>query len=90
MPEIMRLFGMRFFFYSREHEPIHVHVRNSDGKAKFAILPEGVVLVSNDGIKMKDIRAAEMILEENKELAIQKWIEHFGLGADDDDSEDMV
>lgn len=89
MPEIMRLFGMRFFFYSREHEPIHVHVRNADGKAKFAISPDGVVLVSNDGIKMKDIRAAEMILEENKELAIQKWNEHFGFG-DDDDSEDMV
>ncbi|MCH3993188.1 MAG: DUF4160 domain-containing protein [Prevotella sp.] len=24
---------MRFFFYSREHEPIHVHVKNADGKA---------------------------------------------------------
>ena len=24
MPEILRMFGMRFFFYSREHEPIHV------------------------------------------------------------------
>lgn len=45
MPEILRMFGMRFFFYSREHEPIHVHVKNADGKAKFDILPEGIVLV---------------------------------------------
>lgn len=27
MPEILRMFGMRFYFYSREHEPIHVHVK---------------------------------------------------------------
>ena len=47
MPEILRMFGMRFFFYSREHEPIHVHVKSA-------------------------------VLEENKELAIEKWNEYFG------------
>ncbi|MBQ9212480.1 MAG: DUF4160 domain-containing protein [Bacteroidales bacterium] len=78
MPEILRMFGIRFFFYSREHEPIHVHVKNADGKAKFDILPEGVVLVKNEGMKQKDIKAAEMVLEENKELAIEKWNEYFG------------
>ena len=45
MPEILRMFGMRFYFYSREHEPIHVHVKSADGKAKFDILPEGIVIV---------------------------------------------
>ena len=49
MPEILRMFGMRFFFYSREHEPIHVHVKSADGKAKFDILPEGIVLVKKRG-----------------------------------------
>lgn len=85
MPEILRMFGMRFFFYSREHEPIHVHVKNSDGKAKFDILPEGIVLVKNEGIKTKDIKAAEMVLEENKELAIEKWKEYFGKSLNDED-----
>ncbi|MBR6196541.1 MAG: DUF4160 domain-containing protein [Bacteroidaceae bacterium] len=70
MPEILRIFGLRFYFYSREHEPIHVHVKNADGKAKFDILPEGVKLVYNQGMKNKDIKCAEMVLEENKELAI--------------------
>ena len=60
MPEILRMFGMRFFFYSREHEPIHVHVKSADGNAKFEILPEGIVLVKNEGLKPKDIKAAEM------------------------------
>ena len=76
---------MRFFFYSREHEPIHVHVKNADGKAKFDIQPEGVILVKNEGIKMKDIKAAEMVLEENKELAIEKWNEYFGRSLNNED-----
>lgn len=79
------MFGMRFFFYSREHEPIHVHVKNADGKAKFDILPEGIVLVENKGIKIKDIKAAEMVLEENKELAIEKRNEYFGKSVNDED-----
>lgn len=35
MPEIFNLFGYSFFFWSREHEPIHVHVEGSDGYATF-------------------------------------------------------
>ena len=85
MPEILRMFGMRFFFYSREHEPIHVHVKSADGNAKFEILPEGIVLVRNEGLKPKDIKAAEMVLEENKELAIEKWNDYFGRNVTNED-----
>ena len=79
------MFGLRFFFYSREHEPIHVHVKSADGKAKFDILPEGIVLVKNEGLKPKDVKAAEMVLEENKELAIEKWNEYFGGSLNNED-----
>ena len=36
------------------------------------------VMVYNKGMKSKDIRCAEMVLEENKELAVAKWNEYFG------------
>ncbi len=85
MPEIFRIFGMRFFFYSREHEPMHVHVKNADGRAKFDITQEGIVLVKNEGLKIKDIKAAEMVLEENRELAIEKWNEYFGKSLNNED-----
>ena len=39
----------------------------------------------NKGIKIKDIKAAEMVLEENKELAIEKWNEYFGKSINDED-----
>lgn len=37
-----------------------------------------MVLVYNNGLKNKDLRAAEMVLEENHDLAIAKWKEYFG------------
>ena len=77
MPELFRMFGLKFSFWSREHEPIHVHVENADGEAKFDILPEGVSLRENYGIKPKDLKLAEKILEENKDLAISKWKKFF-------------
>ena len=37
MPEILRLFGLIFSIYTRDHQPPHVHVRNADGEAKFIV-----------------------------------------------------
>lgn len=77
MPTILILFGIRFFFYSREHEPVHVHIETGDGRAKFEIDPE-VRLVENKGVKNKDIKLAESIIEENRELIINEWKERRG------------
>lgn len=35
MPEIFRFFGFSFYFYSKEHDPLHVHVEGNGGMAKF-------------------------------------------------------
>jgi len=75
MPELFRLFGIRFFFFSNEHLPIHVHIENGDGDAKFEIKP--VKLVNNNGIKNKDLKLAESIIEENEELIEKRWLEYF-------------
>ncbi|WP_426667749.1 DUF4160 domain-containing protein [Mucilaginibacter sp. McL0603] len=75
MPELFRLFGIRFFFFSNEHLPIHVHIENADGDAKFEIKP--VKLVNNNGIKNKDLKLAESIIEENEELIEKRWKEYF-------------
>ncbi|TDG36278.1 DUF4160 domain-containing protein [Pedobacter changchengzhani] len=76
MPTLFIIFGLRFFFYSNEHLPIHIHVKNADGEAKFEV--ENVVLISNKGLKKKDVALASAIIEENKEIIINKWNEHHG------------
>jgi hypothetical protein len=37
MPTLFYALGLRFHFFSHDHEPIHVHVQNADGKAKYEI-----------------------------------------------------
>ena len=75
MPELLRIFGLRFFFYSNDHTPPHVHVRNSDGEARFSINP--VMLIENRGLKTKDVFLAEAIIEENKDIFLNRWTEFF-------------
>ncbi|QKZ15562.1 DUF4160 domain-containing protein [Spirosoma sp. KUDC1026] len=76
MPELFRFYGMRFFFYSNEHLPVHVHVRNADGDAKFALNP--ILLIENNGMKSKDLKIAEGIIEENTDVINNRWKEYFG------------
>ena len=75
MPTLFYAFGMRFFFYSNEHNPIHVHVRNADGEAKFSV--EALSCIDNKGLKNKDLRLAKTLIEENKELILKAWHAHF-------------
>jgi len=37
MPKIFEQDGYRFFIYSNEHRPIHVHVRYGGGEAVFDV-----------------------------------------------------
>ena len=77
MPELLRIFGLRFFFYSNDHPPPHVHVRNADGEARFSIEP--IFCIENRGLKQKDILLAESIIEENKLNFLSRWKEFFKL-----------
>ncbi len=72
MPEVFRMFGMRFFFFANEHLPIHIHVQNAEGRAKFQVSPK-VKLLSNKGLKSSDIKLAEAVIEENEATLIKAW-----------------
>ncbi len=72
MPEVFRMFGIRFFFFANEHLPIHIHVQNADGRAKFQVLPK-VKLLVNKGLKPSDIKIAEALIEENKIIILKAW-----------------
>ncbi len=75
MPTLFRAFGLRFFFYSNEHEPIHIHVKNADGEAKFNV--ETMEWTGNKGIKNKDLKLSESLIEENRDLIINAWHSNF-------------
>ncbi len=75
MPTLFEIFGLRFFFYSEDHNPIHVHVVKEGNEAKIEILPE-VRLVYNHGLKAKDLKRALNLAVEYKEEIINKWHEY--------------
>ena len=77
MPEIFRIFGFSFFFYSREHEPIHVHVEGNDGYAVFDLVGDDFVLREERGIKANDLKKIQGVIDENKDIIINRWKEHF-------------
>ena len=60
MPTVFTKDGFRFFFYSNDHTPIHVHVRKGSGEAVFEV--EGtVVLRESVGLKTKELSRAEEV-----------------------------
>lgn len=76
MPTLFIYLGLRFFFYSNDHEPIHVHVSSGDGEARFQLEP--IQLIENKGLKPKELKIAELAIEENKEVIKERWNEFFG------------
>ncbi|MBQ8366380.1 MAG: DUF4160 domain-containing protein [Alistipes sp.] len=75
MPTILTLFGLRFYFYSDEHLPIHIHIQYGEYDAKVEIMTRKVVY--NRGIKAIDMRRALEVIEMYQEEIIAKWHEYF-------------
>ncbi|MGP1538101.1 DUF4160 domain-containing protein [Bacteroides heparinolyticus] len=75
MPTIFEIFGLRFFFFSEDHTPIHVHVVKGDDDAKIQIEPE-IKLVYNHGLKAKDLKRALELTEMYRDDIIGKWNEY--------------
>jgi hypothetical protein len=77
MPQVFEKDGFRFFFYSNEHLPIHVHVRHGDGEAVFNI-EEDVTLRESQNMKVSELSLAQKLAEENRQIIQEKWHEHLG------------
>lgn len=69
MPKVFTKDGFRFFFYSNDHAPIHVHVRRGDGEAVFEVEGE-VVLRESVGLKTKELAKAEDLAIGHQQLII--------------------
>ena len=77
MPKVFERDGYKFFFYSNEHRPIHVHVRHGDGEAVFNV-EEGVELRESQNMKVSELSKAQQLAEEHRQLILEKWHEHLG------------
>jgi hypothetical protein len=87
MPKIFEYFGFIFYFFSNEHEPIHVHVLHGDKESIFdLIMMDGNLADIHvrekkgaDPLPEKDKRTAEEFIRKYHKNIIQKWVKFFVL-----------
>lgn len=72
MPTVLLIFGIRFFFYPNDHEPIHIHIEYQGKSAKIQVEPE-VSVVENNGLKAQTIKKAVDTVVFYKEDIIAAW-----------------
>ncbi|MBQ9190768.1 MAG: DUF4160 domain-containing protein [Bacteroidaceae bacterium] len=77
MPEVFRFYGFSFFFYSKEHEPLHIHVEGNGGMAKFKWNGNEFELSEKQGIKANDYKKIKKVIDENDDIIIKRWKEYF-------------
>lgn len=75
MPTVLRITGYRFFFYSNEHLPIHIHIEKDEKTAKFNLQP--IEIIYTRRFKASEISEIRKLVVENSEFLIQQWNEYF-------------
>ncbi len=78
MPELFRYAGFIFFFFSREHEPIHVHVEGNGGKVIFDIVDGELIQRELHNIKATDLKRTKRFAQLNLDIIIEEWEKHYG------------
>ena len=87
MPKIFEYFGFIFYFYSNEHEPIHVHVMHGAKESVFDLIIMNGVLCE---VRVREKRGAEPLSDKDKRIVegfihkyykniIDKWVKFFVL-----------
>ena len=64
MPTLLIAFGIRFFFYMDEHEPVHVHISYGGRKAKIELSPT-VRVIYRPVLKIRSRRILPAIETQN-------------------------
>ncbi len=85
MPKIFEYLGIMIFFYSNEHEPIHVHATKGgfESKAEFYIVDGEIseIKITNISgahpLKGKDQKDFEFFLKKYAYKIVEKWITYF-------------
>ncbi len=75
MPTVFRAQGYRFFFYSNDHLPVHIHVEKDNATAKFNVNP--VLLIQSKGFNAASLAEMRNLVAANEQLIINSWNEHF-------------
>ena len=88
MPKLYEYLGMVFFFFSRDHLPMHLHVRYQDHQeiAELLFDANGSLQLrwrSTPGyepLPLAKRRKAEKLIRAKSDDIVRKWTDHFARG----------
>ena len=75
MPTVFKYHGYRFYFYSNEHLPEHIHIENGDGYAR--VLLETLEITDSYNLKSKELKLIVKLVKEHKTKIEGTWDEYF-------------
>jgi hypothetical protein len=87
MPKLYEYFGIIIFFWSNEHEPIHVHgeYQGRESKAEIFIENGKITKINIDKVKGRkpleanELKKFEDFVTNRSNDIVQKWINYFVL-----------
>lgn len=85
MPKLYEYLGLIIFFYSNEHEPIHVHAQYGNYESKIELIIEKGLLKKllikevpgRKPLPKKQLRDFKNLVEKLSDEIIQSWINYF-------------
>jgi hypothetical protein len=79
MPTILRIEGLRFYFFSHEpNEPPHVHIDKAGSTMKVWL--ENLKVAKSRGFRGNGRNAILTHVEEHRAMMLEAWHEYFGQG----------
>ena len=75
MPTVFKYRGYRFYFYSNEHLPEHIHVENGDGYARIVL--ETLEVTDSYKLNSKELKKVIKLVQENRKKIEGAWYEYF-------------
>ena len=75
MPTIFKIEGYRFFFFSNEHLPKHIHIEKADAYVRIEI--ETLIVTDSYKCTTKEIKKLVALVKEHQEELKGAWNEYF-------------
>jgi len=75
MPTIFKMDGYRFFFFSDEHTPKHIHIEKADAYARIEI--DSLKVTHSYNLNSKELKKLLKLVQDNKLKLQGAWNEYF-------------
>lgn len=75
VPTVFKIDGYRFFFFSDEHNPEHIHIEKADSYARIEL--DSLNITDSYNLNSKELKKLLKLVKENKNQLQGAWNEYF-------------